>query len=71
MKRVVVCIILIFVISFGVSLFVKAEDTNTVISNPVENGHITTNIRIDHAITKLNFFKKNINVIVEYKEKMN
>lgn len=71
MKRFVVCIILIFVISFGVSLFVKAEDTSYTITNPVEEGKITTNIRIDHAITKLNFFKKNINVIVEYQEKTN
>ena len=71
MKRFVVCLILIFVISFGVSLFVKAEDTSEVINKQVESGKITTNIRIDHAVTRLNFFKKNINVIVEYKEKTN
>lgn len=68
MKRFVVCLVLIFVISFGVSLFVKAEDTNEVIYNPIESGRITTNIRIDHAVTHLNFFKKNINIIVEYKK---
>ena len=68
MKRFVVCLVLIFVISFGVSLFVKAEDTNEVIYNPIESGKITTSVRIDHAVTHLNFFKKNINIIVEYKK---
>ncbi len=71
MKRFIICLLLIFVISFGVSLFVKAEDTSNVIDKPVEGGVITTNVRIDHAVTRLNFFKKNINVIVEYKEKTN
>lgn len=71
MKRIFICIVLIFVISFGVSLFVEAEDSNQVIAKPVESGTITTNVRIDHAVTRLNFFKKNINVIVEYKEKTN
>ena len=71
MERFFRCLLLIIVISFGVSLLVKAEDTNTVIDKPVQSGTITTNVRIDHAVTRLNFFKKNINVIVEYKEKTN
>ena len=71
MKRFVACFILIFIISSGVSLLVKAEDTTDIIYNPIESGKITTNIRIDNAVTSLNFFKKNINVIVEYKEKTN
>ena len=68
MKRFIIGVLLIIFISFSVSLFVKAEDTSSEVVSKVESGRITTNIRIDHSVTKLNFFKKNINVIVDYKK---
>ena len=66
MKRFLACLLFILVISFCVSFFVKAEEKD-VTPIEIEEVNITSTIRIDNAITKLNFFKKNINVIVTYK----
>ncbi len=66
MKRIIAGLLIILSISVALSFFVKAEE-KVVPKADVENMTITSNIRIDNSITKLNFFRKNINVIVVYK----
>lgn len=66
MKRIIAGLLIVLSISFALSFFVKAEE-KVVPKADVENMTITSNIRIDNSITKLNFFRKNINVIVVYK----
>ena len=66
MKRIIAGLLIILSISVALSFFVKAEE-KVVPKADVENMTITSNIRIDNSITKLNFFRKNINVIVIYK----
>ena len=62
MKRFAVCLFIIVFISFGVSFFVKAEEKVPVIK-PIDELYINTDMMTDNAVTKLNFFKKNIKVV--------
>lgn len=62
MKRFLICLIIIVSISFGLSFFVKAEEKTQEIK-PIEELYINTNMMNDNAVTKLNFFKKNIKVV--------
>ncbi len=62
MKRITICLFIILIISFGVSFFVKAEE-KMIEEKPIEELCINTDMMTDNAVTKLNFFKKNINVI--------
>ena len=62
MKRILICLIIIVSISFGLSFFVKAEEKTQDIK-PIEELYINTNMMNDNAVTKLNFFKKNIKVV--------
>ena len=66
MKRIIAGLLIILSISFTLSFFVKAEE-KSIPKADVDNMVITSNVRIDNSITKLNFFRKNINVIVVYK----
>lgn len=67
MKRIFVCITFILLISLSLSIFVKAKEKNIDDLKPIKSVEIDTKMLNDNAMTKLNFFKKNINVIVIYK----
>ena len=62
MKRITICLFIILIISFVFSFFVKAEE-KMIEEKPIEELCINTDMMTDNAVTKLNFFKKNINVI--------
>ena len=67
MKRFMIVLLLIITMSFCLSFFVEAED-EVVQEVPIQELKIETNVMVDDAYTKLNFFKKNINEYVEYKK---
>ena len=66
MKRIILMIGCILFISFCLSFFVQAEEKSINDIDPIKSVKIDTTMMNDKAITKLNFFKKNINVVVIY-----
>ena len=66
MKRFMICLGFILLISACLSFFIKAEEKPNNYK-PIEK-QTASNIMVDNEIKNLEFFSKNINAILTYKE---